>query len=381
MSMLTALKQRKARRERAAERDEGFYRASQWKLIWRKFKSHRLAMVSIFGLGLLYVMAIFCEFIAPYDIRTRFESFLSSPPQRIRIWLPGEGFHAPFIYGFTQARDPETLRMKTTINRDEIHTVRFFAHGAPYRLWGLIRGDVHLFQATGDTPIFLFGSDTLGRDLFSRVITGSRISLSIGLVGVFLSFLLGVIIGSISGYFGGVADTIIQRIIEFLISIPTIPLWMALSGALPRDWPAVKTYFAITILLSTISWCSLARVVRSKLLSLREEDFVNAARAAGATEGRIILRHLLPSFTSYLIVHITLQIPGMILGETSLSFLGLGMQPPAVSWGVLLQDAQNIMAVAHFPWLLIPILFVVVTVLLFNFLGDGLRDAADPYTR
>ncbi|HET6487735.1 MAG TPA: ABC transporter permease [Spirochaetia bacterium] len=370
------------RRERKLQSQaEQLYYASQWQLIWRKFRMHRLATISIVGLVILYLAAIFCEFVSPYGARTRFDNYVSAPPQRIRILRPGHGLQEPFMYGFTQKRDPVTLRMGTALNKDEVHRVRFFVHGEPYRMWNIIPGDIHLFGADGPVPLFLFGSDTLGRDIFSRIIYGARISLSIGLVGVLLSFLLGVIIGSISGYFGGVMDTIIQRLIEFLISIPTLPLWMVLSGLLPRDWSTVKTYFAITLLLSVVGWCGLARVVRGKLLALREEDFVNAARAAGATQGRIILRHLLPGMTSYLIVNITISIPGMILGETSLSFLGLGLQPPAVSWGVLLQDAQNIVTVAHHPWQLIPVIFVVVTVLLFNFLGDGLRDAADPYTR
>jgi peptide/nickel transport system permease protein len=256
--------------------------------------------------------------------------------------------------------------------------VRFFVRGNSYKVWNLFRTDVHLFGVENGY-IFLFGTDTLGMDLFSRTIYGARISMSIGLVGVFFTFLLGLIIGGISGYFGGVIDSTIQRSIDLLISIPTIPLWMALAAALPRDWPVVRTYFMITVILSVIGWGSLARVVRGKLLSLREEDFVMAARLAGATEGVIIARHLLPSFASYIIVSITLSIPSMILGETALSFLGLGMQPPAVSWGVLLKDAQNIVAIAHHPWQLIPCLFVIVTVLMFNFIGDGLRDAADPY--
>jgi peptide/nickel transport system permease protein len=260
--------------------------------------------------------------------------------------------------------------------------VRWFVHSEKYKFLGIIPTDVHLF-GTGnpDIPILLFGSDNLGRDMFSRIIHGTRISLTIGLVGVLISFVLGLLIGGISGYFGGAVDNFIQRSIDFLISMPQLPLWMALSAALPRNWPVVKTYFAITIVLSIVGWCGLARVVRGKLLALREEDFAMAARAAGASEWRIITKHLLPSFFSYLVVNITLAIPNMIIGETSLSFLGLGMRAPAVSWGVLLQDSQTLITIAQRPWQLIPCLFVIVTVLMFNFLGDGLRDAADPYAR
>ncbi|MGI6705068.1 MAG: ABC transporter permease [Clostridia bacterium] len=370
--------QKKVRRKEFES--ERFYYASQWQLIWRKFTMHKMAMVAVVGLSILYLMAIFAEFVAPYDGNKRFEEYLSAPISFIRIYDAEEGFRLPFIYGFKQERDPETLRLITILDKDQKYPVRFFTKGDPYKLWGFIESDIHLFNIEGDVPIFLFGSDTMGRDIFSRIVYGARISLSVGLVGVFISFILGILIGSISGYFGGIVDNIIQRIIEFLISIPTLPLWMALSGALPRDWSPVRIYFAITVLLSIVGWCSLARVVRGKLLALREEAFVMAARAAGATEWRIITKHLLPSFASYLIVSITLSIPGMILGETSLSFLGLGLQPPAISWGVLLQDAQNVVAVAHHPWQLIPVLFVIITVLLFNFLGDGLRDAADPYS-
>jgi peptide/nickel transport system permease protein len=249
-------------------------------------------------------------------------------------------------------------------------------------MWELFKSDIHLFGIqTKDVPLLLFGADRLGRDLFSRTVYGGRISLSIGLVGVFISFVLGILLGGISGYFGGIIDDIIQRIIDFLLSIPGIPLWMTLAAALPRDWPVIKLYFAITIMLSILGWTGLARVVRGRLLTLREEDFALAARGAGASDWRIITRHLLPGFTSHLIVSITFSIPAVILNETALSFLGIGMMPPAVSWGVLLQDAQNLTAVAQQTWLMIPAIWVIVTVLLFNFVGDGLRDAADPYNR
>lgn len=359
---------------------EKIFLASQWQLIWWKFKKHRLAVFGGYVLIILYILAIFCEFIAPYDPWRRFEEYKNAPPQIIHIYDKAGGFQSPFVYGMHQKMDMETFRKVFIEDKSKKYTLKLFVRGDGYKLWGLFYSDLHLFGSE-DGPVFLFGTDELGRDLFSRVIYGTRISLSIGLVGVFLSFLLGIILGGISGYYGGTTDEIIQRTIDFLQSIPTIPLWMALSAAVPRSWPVTKTYFAITIILSVVGWSGLARVVRGKLLSLREEDFTLAARLAGASEWRIITRHLLPSFTSHLIVSITLSIPGMILGETSLSFLGLGLQPPAISWGVLLQDAQQVIAVAHYPWRIIPALFVVITVLSFNFLGDGLRDAADPYAR
>jgi peptide/nickel transport system permease protein len=333
---------------------------------------------------LLYLFAIFPEFIAPYGPTTRFPEHPSAPPVRIHFVDSDDHLRWPFVYKRTQALNAKTFRREYTEDPSQAYPIRLFTGGEAYKLWGLIPGSVHLFGtggASGDAALLLFGSDTLGRDLFSRIIYGARISLTIGLVGVFLSFLLGIIIGGISGYYGGVTDNIIQRAIDFINSIPTLPLWMALSAAVPRDWPVARTYFAITVVLSIIGWCGLARVVRGKLLALREEDFALAARAAGAGEMRIITKHLLPSFFSYLIVSITLSVPNMIIGETSLSFLGLGMRPPAVSWGVLLQDAQQLVTVAQQPWLLIPCIFVIVTVLMFNFVGDGLRDAADPYTR
>jgi len=358
---------------------EEYYVASQWQLMWRKFRKHQLAMIAVPILGFLYFLAIFCEFIAPYDPLTRFPKYLNAPPQRVHFFDKVKGFQPrPFVYGLKKKIDPKTFRRTFTVDKSRKYPIYFFMRGETYKLWNLFESDLHLF-GTKDGPIFLFGTEKLGRDLFSRTIYGSRISLSIGLVGVFLSLALGMMLGGIAGYFGGVADSIVMRAVDLLVSIPTIPLWMALAAAVPQDWSIIKTYFAITIVLSVIGWAGLARVVRSKLLSLREEDFTMAAKIAGATDGRIITRHLLPSFLSYLIVELTLAIPSMILGETALSFLGLGIQPPAVSWGTLLQDAQNVRAVAHHPWLLIPCLFVIVTVLMFNFLGDGLRDAADPY--
>ncbi len=357
---------------------EKFYAASQWQLMWRKFKKHKLAIFGATILVIFYTVAIFCEFFSTQSIYKYQISDSYCPPQRVHFF-DEEGFNfRPFVYGLKRTRDPETLRRIYTEDKTKKHPIYFFVHGDKYKLWNLFSTDIHLFGVKEGT-IYLFGTDKIGRDLFSRNFHASRISLSIGLIGVFLSFVLGCTLGGISGYYGGGADMIIQRIIEFLLCIPTIPLWMALSAALPPYWSSIKVYFGITIILSIVGWCGLARVVRGKLLELREEDFTIAAKIAGASEGRIIVRHLLPSFLSYLIVSMTLSIPTMILGETALSFLGLGIRPPAVSWGALLQDAQNVRTVTLYPWLLIPGLFVIIAVLVFNFLGDGLRDAADPY--
>ena len=358
-----------------------FETSSQWKLIWRKFRSHKLALIALPSLLFLYLIAVFCDFIAPYSPEKRFVEYKLAPPQKIRF-VDAEGkFHfRPFVYGYKMEINKETFRRTYAVDTSEKYPVRLFVRGEPHKLLGFVKTDLHLFGAgDGTAPIFLMGTDNLGRDLFTRILYGSRISLSFGIAGVALTLVLGVILGGVSGYFGGWIDTVIQRLIDLLISIPTIPLWMALAAALPRSWSTAQIYFGMIVIFSLIDWTGLARVVRGKMLSLREEDFTLAARLSGASHGRIIFRHLLPSFSSYIIVSVTMAIPAAILGETALSFLGLGMQAPAVSWGVLLKDAQTLQTLAHHPWLLWPAAFVVLTVLLFNFLGDGLRDAADPY--
>ena len=358
---------------------EALFIASQWQLMWRKLKRHRFAMGGGILLLCLYLIALFAEFFGTQSVTKRDEDLINAPPQRIRFIDQGK-LRAPFVYGLQVSEDPVTWRRIYTPDREQVHPIRFLVRGDRYKMWGLIESDLHLIGVTEGT-LALFGTDPLGRDLMSRTIAAMRISLSIGLIGVALSFILGCLLGGISGFFGGPVDMAIQRIIDFLVSIPTLPLWMALSAALPPEWPQLRIYFGITVILSLFGWPGLARTVRSKLIASREEDFVMAARIAGTGELKTIVSHLLPSFLSYLIVNVTLAIPGMILGETGLSFIGLGLRPPTVSWGVLLQDAQNIRTLYHTPWLLMPGLFVIVVVLSFNFLGDGLRDAADPYQR
>jgi peptide/nickel transport system permease protein len=358
--------------------DESLFVASSWKLIWRKFIRHRLAIGAGAVLIICYVVAIFCEFFSTTDIYQRNNGHIFAPPTRMRIFDQGR-LRTPFVYGYDVTLDPSTLDWVFTLDKSKVYPIRFFTTGFQYKLFGLVKTRIHLMGVDPPGVVFFFGADNLGRDLYSRMLFAARISLSIGLVGIAISFVLGCLIGGISGYFAGPVDMIIQRIIEFLGGIPTLPLWIVLSAALPVTWSVVQVYFGITMILSIVGWTGLARTVRSKILQLRGEDYVLAAKLSGATEMRIINRHLLPGMASYLIVNVTLRIPGMILGETALSFIGLGLHPPAVSWGVLLQDALNVRTVALSPWLMIPALAVVVVVLAFNFLGDGLRDAADPY--
>jgi peptide/nickel transport system permease protein len=359
--------------------------ASQWQLMRWRFLKHKLAVVSLWVIAFLYLVGILGEFLAPVNPEKTNEPFRHLRPQGITFFDGAGNFTWwPGVYGLTSTRDPVTLRVSYVPDKSQWYPLQFFTQGDSYRLWGVVPTDVHLFglgPQFRDRPFYLLGSDRLGRDMLSRIIYGTRISLSIGLVSVILSLVFGIALGGASGYYGGAIDNAIQRVIEFIRSLPTIPLWMALGAALPAGWSPLRIYFAITLILSLIDWTGLARVVRGRFLSLREEDFVMAARFSGASEARIIFRHMVPSFTSHIIASLTLAVPGIILFETSLSFLGLGLRPPIISWGVLLQEAQNVQTVALSPWLLAPGLAVVVAILAFNFLGDGLRDAADPYGR
>lgn len=351
-------------------------------LVTLRFRKNRLAVIGLWILAILYFMAIFCEFLAPYDPHRRFQGNVHASPSRIHLRTAEGAWSAPFIYGITRKTDPQTFERRYVEDTSALYPIRLLVRGDPYELWGLFPMDLHLFGTDRDAaPVFLLGSDAMGRDLFSRILYGSRISLSIGLVGVFLSLAIGLVLGGISGYYGGVVDNIVQRLIELIRSIPTIPLWMGLAAALPPSWPQLQVYLGVTIILSFVGWTTLARVIRGKFLSLREEDYVLAAIQAGGSPAFVIREHLLPAFISYILVHLTLAIPGMILGETGLSFLGLGLVAPTISWGVLLKDAQKLQEVALHPWILAPAFFVLVTVMAFNFFGDGLRDAADPYSQ
>ncbi|MGH2550685.1 MAG: ABC transporter permease [Thermomicrobiales bacterium] len=361
--------------------DEKISVASQWKLVWWKFKSHRLALIGLIVLSALYLAVIFGPFLAPSDPAQRDSKNIFVPPQRIHF-VGENGFSLrPFVYAYDQKIDLTTLDRISTPDTTREYPIKLFVRGSSYTLLGFIHSDIHLFGVEEPGTVYLLGTDEFGRDFLSRLIIGGQISLSIGVVGIFFSFILGMALGGVSGYYGGTTDVLVQRLIELLLCLPTIPLWMALASVLPVDWSTVRIYFMITVILSLLGWPQIARVVRGKLLSVREEDFVMAARLAGAREYQIIGKHLLPSTFSYLIVALTLAIPSMILSETALSFLGLGLQPPVVSWGVLLQQAQNVRTIALYPWLLAPAVMIILVVLCFNFVGDGLRDAADPYVR
>ncbi len=357
---------------------ERVYMASRWLMMWWKFKRHKLAVGSGIVLLIGYFGIIIVEFLAPYELHTRNADFLFAPPQQIHIVHDG-ALMRPFVYPLKYSLNLDTLKREYSEVTTDPQPIRFFCSGDAYKFWGLVEGSFHLFCPPQDGTMYLLGTDRLGRDMVSRLMYGGRISLTVGLIGITISFMLGISIGGAAGYFGGWVDNAIQRLIEILRSLPELPLWMALSAALPVNWSPVYIYLGITIILGLLDWPGLARAVRSKLLALREEDYVTAARLMGAPPGRIISRHLLPNFMSHLIASASLSIPSMILGETALSFLGLGLRPPVTSWGVLLAEAQNIEAVALYPWLLLPMVPVVIVVLAFNFLGDGLRDAADPY--
>jgi peptide/nickel transport system permease protein len=364
--------------ESVSAEDEKRYAATQLQLIRRRFLRNRVALVGGVVILGFYTIALFANFLAPYGAEQRFDAAIYVPPQP--VYLLDDGKVYPHILGLKQSVDPETLRRTYAADASTKLPMQFFVTGEPYRLVGVIPTDVHLFGVPGqEIGVFLLGTDRLGRDQLSRLLIGSQISLTLGLVGVFLSLLIGSVLGVASGYFGGWVDDVIQRAIEVVRSFPAIPLWMALAAAFPPHWPAAQVYFAISVVLSLIGWTWLARQLRGKVLALREEEFVLAAQLAGAGDGRIIARHLIPAVSGHIVVIATLAIPGMILAETALTFLGIGIRAPLVSWGTLLQDAQNIETLAHFPWLLMPVAFIAAAVLAFNFLGDGLRDASDPY--
>lgn len=363
------------------QKDDKYYYASQWQLMFRKFRKHKLAMASTFLLLFFYLCAIFGNFIAPQGTEQFNGKYVNCKPTPVHLFDDGK-FIGPFVYGLKQDRDPVTYMAAFTEDKEVIYKIRFFTEGkegGQYRLFGLFKSNLHLFEAEGDGEVFLFGTDNMGRDLFSRVILGAQISLFIPIVGMLLTLVLGLFMGSLSGYFGGWVDMVIQRMIEVVRSFPQVPLWMALSAAIPPTLKPAQVFMLMTLILSLLSWPDLARVVRSKFISVKKEDYIMAARISGAPASAIILRHMIPSFMSYIIINMTLSIPGLIIGETTLSFLGLGLRSPATSWGVLLQETNNLQTIMFYGWKMIPMIFVVLTVLAFNFMGDGLRDAADPY--
>ena len=364
--------------DKLTKAQERVYLASQLTLMWWKFRKHRLALASGIFLILLYASILISEFLAPYNYQTRHTDFIRTPPQSVHLFHEGQ-FIGPFTYGLNATLDMSNLKRNYSENTQQIFPVRFFCRGDSYRFWGLFEGNLHLVCPSEGGTLFLLGTDRLGRDMLSRIIFGARISLTIGLIGIAVSFTLGIVIGGLAGYYGGLFDLLVQRTIEVVQSLPTIPLWLALSAIMPPSWSPILVYFGITVILGLMDWTGLARAVRSKLLSLREDDYVVAAQLMGAGTPRVVFRHLVPGFMSHLIASATIAIPSMILGETALSFLGLGLRPPITSWGVMLNEAQNINIVVLYPWLILPVVPVIAVILAFNFLGDGLRDAADPY--
>ena len=367
---------------RTAVDDERQYVAGQWTLMWRRFRRHKAAIASLIVVGLFYLVAIFADTLSSADPAKSDEQFPTVPPQRLRFF--DDGVLRPHVYDLIGKRDLTTFRKVYEPDPDTRLRVRLFGKGYEYRLLGLFRSTTHFLVVEGHerrTAPYLLGTDEQGRDILSRIVHGTRLSLSIGLVGVVISLVLGILLGGASGYYGGAVDTAIQRLIEFLRSIPTIPLWIGLAASLPRELTIQQRYFAITVVVSLIAWTGFAREIRGRFLAMREEDFITAARLSGTRDLTIIVRHMVPNFASHVIAVVSLAIPFMIVSETSLSFLGLGLQAPAISWGVLLQAASNARTVASLPWLMIPAIPVIVAVLAFNFVGDGLRDAADPYDR
>lgn len=368
-------------RTKQQKKNDKYYYASQWSLMARKFRKHKLAMASTILLVIFYIVAIFGNFVAPQGTEQYDGKYVNCGPTPVHMFHEGK-FMGPFVYGLKTDRDPETFMLIFTEDTEQVYKIKFFTQGdegGEYKFLGLIPSNLHLFEAEGDGRVFLFGTDNMGRDLFSRVVLGSQISLFIPVVGMLLTLVLGLLMGSLSGYFGGWIDTVIQRLIEVVRSFPQVPLWMALSAAIPKTLKPAQVFMLMTLILSLISWPDLARVVRSKFISVKKEDFIMAAQISGAPVAKVITRHMIPSFTSYIIVNMTMSIPNLIIGETTLSFLGLGLRSPATSWGVLLQETNKLETIMFYGWKLIPMVFVFLTVLAFNFMGDGLRDAADPY--